>query len=240
MLVFKENRIYHILGDRPVNFNIAKRFSNCGAIDANTVCQTDTAVYFLGSDGVYEYSGGAPVNISKKLGTKKYLSGSAFSDGRKYYFSCNNEGKLYAYDRTSGLWHIEALFNLCNGVKIKSEVYLSSSDALYRMGDVYENEWSAILCDITEGHMEHKGLNDIFIRIKNNENSYVAVSVAVNGGEFSECGFTDSPGEFTFRVPVRFKKGDKYNIKISGKGSSVIKGIERSFYIGGGAFTRKG
>ena len=240
VIAFKENRIYHILGDRPVNFNIAKRFANCGSIDKRTVCTTDTAVYFMGSDGIYEYSGGAPINISKKLGIKKYLSGSAFSDGRKYYISCNNEGKLYAYDRDMGLWHVEALFELCNGVKIKNENFLASSDALFKMSNVYENEWSFVLCDITENSMEHKGLNDIFIHIENGENSYAKVEVSVNDGEFSECGFTDFSGEFTFRVPVRFKKGDKYNIKISGKGTSVIKGIERSFYIGGGAFTRKG
>lgn len=240
VLAFKENRIYHILGDRPVNFNIAKRFFNCGAIDAKTICLTDTAVYFMGSDGIYEYSGGNPVNISKTLGIKKYLSGSAFSDGKKYYFSCNGDGKIYAYDRSARLWHVEALFDLCNGVKIKSEIYLASKDSVFKLSDIYENEWSAILCDITEKSMEHKGINDIFIRIKNSDNSYARVSVSLNDGEFSECGFTDTPGEFTFRVPVRFKKGDKYNIKISGKGNSVIKGIERSFYVGGGAFTRKG
>ncbi len=240
ILAFKENRIYHILGDRPVNFNIAKRFSNCGSIDPKTVVTTDSAVYFLGSDGVYEYSGGTPVNISRSLGVRKYFSGNAFSDGRKYYISFDGENKLYAYDREKGLWHIEALFNLKSGIKIKSEVYLASSDFLYKMSGVYENKWSATLCDITENSMEHKGINDIFIRIKNGDNSYARLEVSVNGESFSECGFTDSIGDFTFRVPVRFKKGDKYSIKISGEGNSVITDIERSFYIGGRAFSRKG
>lgn len=240
IIAFKENRMYHLLGDRPTNFNISKRFSNCGCVDSFSVCQTDTAVYFLGSDGIYEYSGGTPLNIGRNLGIKRYTSGSAFSDGRKYYLSPNGKNELYAYDRATGLWHMEALFNIINGVRIKNNIYLATLNSLLKMSDVYENEWSATLCDITENDIRHKGINDIFIRIENGENSYAEVGISINGGEFKPCGHTDSAGEFTFRVPVRFKKGDKYNIKISGKGASVISGIERSFYIGGGAFTRKG
>lgn len=240
VVAFKESRIYHIFGDRPKNFNIAKTFSNCGSIDENSIAVTDTSMYFVASDGVYEYSGGNPIKISRNLGAVRYKSANAFSDGRKYYFSPNNENKLYAYDRESGLWHIEGLFKIMGGIKIDGFVYFITPDKVLKMTDIYENEWSATLSALTENDMRQKGISNIFLRVENGENSTVSVAVSHNGGEFKECGFTNEVGEYTFRIPVRFKKDDKYNIKISGKGSSVIKAIERSFYIGGGAFTRKG
>ncbi len=240
VVVFKENNIYHFYGDRATNFNIAKKFSNCGCVDEKSVCETDTAVYFLSNDGVYEYSDGNPENISRKLNLKNCVSGNAFSDGKKYYISLNGEKRMYVYDRTYGLWHIEGDFLMDSGAEFKNSIYFVSTNEVLKMSDTAGNEWYAILCDITEKTMEQKGINDIFIRAENSENSYIEVYVRTNDGDFKLCGNATEPGEYTFRIPVRFKKGDKYSIKISGKGNAVIKDLERSFYVGGGAFTRKG
>ena len=240
VVAFKKSNIYHIYGDRPTNFSIAKRFSNCGCIDARTICETDTSVFFAGIDDIYEYSGGTPVGIGEKLNISEFFCGAAFADGKKYYISCNGENKLFVYDRTCGLWHIEGEFEILSGVRFKDKLYFATVNSVLEVTKNHDNEWSATLCDITEQNMSHKGINDIFIRVINGENSEVFVWVSQNGGEFKLCGKRNEPGEYTFRVPVRFRKGDKYSIKFSGKGRCIIKDMKRSIYIGGGAFTRKG
>ena len=240
VVAFKKSNIYHIYGDRPTNFSIAKRFSNCGCIDARTVCETDTSVFFAGNDDIYEYSGGTPVGIGKKLNISEFFKGAAFADGKKYYISCNGENKLFVYDRTCGLWHIEGDFEISGGVRFRDKLYFSTADSVLEVTKNHDNEWSATLCDITEQNMSQKGINDIFIRVINGENSEIFVWVSQNSGEFKLCGKRNEPGEYTFRVPVRFRKGDKYSIKFSGKGRCIIKDIKRNVYIGGGAFTRKG
>lgn len=240
VVAFKESNIYHIYGDRPTNFSVAKRFSNCGCIDAKTVCETDTSVFFAGADDIYEYSGGAPIGIGKNLNIKNFSHGAAYANGKKYYLSLNGENKLFVYDRNYKLWHIEGDFDILGGVTFKNKLYFATASSILSVSDEYSDDWSATLCDITEQSMEHKGINDIFIRVQNGENSEISVWVSQNGGEFKLCGKSEKSGEYTFRVPVRFISGDKYSIKFSGKGSCIIKDIRRSFYIGGGAFTRKG
>lgn len=240
IIAFKKDSIYHIYGDRASNFNIPKVIYNCGCIDKKTICQTDTAIYFMAHDGVYEYSGGTPRNISKNLGISKYISGGAFSDGKKYYFSPNGENVVYAYDRQRGLWHVEAEFNLICGFKFNNEVYFVSKNKVYKNSESFDVSWEATFCDITENVFEHKGINNLYLRIKNGEGSYAEVLTASGDDEFSLSGRTDEPGEYTFRIPVRFKKGDRYRIKIRGFGSTQIIAMERVLYAGGRAITRKG
>lgn len=240
VVAFKANNIYHIYGDRATNFNIAKKLSNCGCVDEKSVCESDTAVYFLGNDGVYEYSGGTPENISRKLDFKSCTEGNAFTDGKKYYISPNGEERIYVYDREYGLWYAEGDFLMKSGMAFKNKCYFVSKNEVFTEGDAFSDEWFGILCDITENSIGQKGINDIFIRAEIGEGAYAEVFVRSDDEAFKPCGRAEQEGEYTFRVPVRFKKGDKYSIKISGKGNVVIKDIERSFYVGGGAFTRKG
>lgn len=240
VVAFKERKIYHIFGDRATNFNIAKQFSHIGCIDKNSITKNDSSVFFASNDGIYEYFGGDPVNISRNIGIDRYFNVSAFSNGRKLYMSINNEPKIYVYTMGMGLWHIEAEEMMRWGFVFKNELYFLTSNGLLKQSENFHNNWSVTLCDITENDIRQKGINDIFIRTKNFENSSIYVFVATNDDDFRLCGMTDSPGNYTFRVPVRFIKGDKYKIKISGEGSSYIKDIQRSFYIGGAAYTRKG
>ena len=240
VLAFKENSIYHIFGDRASNFNIPKVINNCGCIDSRSICETDTAIYFLASDGVYEYSGGAPKNISKNLGISEYFSAGAFSDGKKYYFSPNDEEHVFAYDREKRLWHTEAMFNLVCGIKFNNKIYFYAKDKMYKNSDSFDVPWEVVFCDITEESFEHKGINNIYLRIKNSENSYAEVFVSSGDASPVFCGRTDEAGEYTFRIPVRFKKGDRYKIKISGEGKCLITALERVVYKGGRAETRKG
>lgn len=93
---------------------------------------------------------------------------------------------------------------------------------------------------ITEQSVNQKGVNDIFIRIVNGADAEASVWLSQDGGEFKLYGGWAEAGEHTFRVPVRFVKGNRYGIKISGKGECVIKDMQRSVYEGGGAFSRKG
>ena len=139
-----------------------------------------------------------------------------------------------------GLWHIEGACEIKSGFRYGESLYFVTSDRLLKQGKNYSADWSVTLCDITEDDVLQKGISDILIRVENFENSAMYIFVSTNDNEFRLCGMADSPGNYTFRIPVRFIKGDKYSIKISGKGLSYIKDIQRSFYMGGGAYTRKG
>lgn len=240
VVAFKERKIYHIFGDRATNFNIGKEFSNCGCIDKNSIAETDSSIFFAAYDGIYEYYGAKPENISRKLGILNYRSVSAFSDGKKLYVSINHEPKIYTYTCDMGLWHIEGAYEIKSGFRYGESLYFVTSDRLLKQGKNYSADWSVTLCDITEDDVLQKGISDIFIRVENFENSAMYIFVSTNDNEFRLCGMADSPGNYTFRIPVRFIKGDKYSIKISGKGLSYIKDIQRSFYMGGGAYSRKG
>lgn len=240
IVAFKENTIYHIYGDRPSNFGIAKKISGCGCIDARSVCRAGTSVIFAGGEDIYEYSGGVPSGIGKKLNIGAFKTAAAFADNKKYYISVNSEEKLFVYNRENGLWHIEGDFDILGGIKQKNTIYFVTSDSMLEEKESTAGEWSAVLCDITEQSVNQKGVNDIFIRIVNGADAEASVWLSQDGGEFKLYGVWKDAGEHTFRVPVRFVKGNRYGIKISGKGECVIKDMQRSVYEGGGAFSRKG
>lgn len=240
IVAFKENTFYHIYGDRPANFGIAKKGSDCGCVDPRSVCRTGTSVIFAGREDIYEYSGGVPNGIGKKLNIGDFKTAAAFADNKKYYVSVNSEKKLFVYDIENELWHIEGDFDILGGIKHKNTIYFVTSDSVLETKSSVAEEWSATLCDITERNINQKGVNDIFIRVRNGEGSEVSVWLSQNGGEFKLYGRIKKSGEHTFRVPVRFVKGNRYGIKISGKGSSVIKDMQRSVYEGGADLSQKG
>ncbi len=235
ILAFKSNTIYQIYGNTGLNFSLAKQITNCGCI--TTICETGNSVYFLNYDGLYEYSGGLPYNISEKLNLK-CESGFGFTDGKKIYLSVNDTDILYAFDITRRIWHVEDSVRIRHGFKLGNIIIYGTNSKMFKSTEEYSNSWEAQTADIYEDITQHKGINNIFLKLYNNENSWVEIFVSTNDEDFVSCSKITKPGDFTIRLPVRFKKADKYKIKLHGEGNTVVKGIERIVYVGGGAVTR--
>lgn len=64
LLIFKHNSMHFLSGDGPTTFSLSKIVSGVGCVSGHTIAASPRGVYFLGHDGVYLWSGGAPQYLS--------------------------------------------------------------------------------------------------------------------------------------------------------------------------------
>ncbi|MBQ3471653.1 MAG: hypothetical protein IJH17_04725 [Clostridia bacterium] len=238
LVAFKRDYIHHIYGDKPSNYSIPKQLSDCGCIDIKSAVQIGVGLYFLGYNGFYVYQGGQPELISQKL-DKTYEHATAATDGQKYIVSC--EDGLLVYDTRYGTWHIEEdIQNVKGYFRRENKVYIATDTKLYQYGGNDAGYWSAETIIFTENTFENKGLIEIWIRAILDEDSYIDVKTAEDGGDYVGSFRISTPGLNRHKIPVRHIDGDYYAMKFIGHGNAVITDIEKKYVVAGREFRQNG
>lgn len=89
VLAWKERTLHKILGSYPAEYQMANyQYSGVRAGSHKSLVNMNEVLYYLGTDGVYVYTGGSPGRISDALGPGALYQGCAGTDGRHYYLSC--------------------------------------------------------------------------------------------------------------------------------------------------------
>ena len=242
LVAFKRDYIHHVYGDKPANFTIPKQLQDCGCIDIKSAVEVNSVLYFLGYNGFYAYTGGQPTIISEPL-DMTYVSAAAMTDGIRYIASAkrrdNEEYELLAYDPRYGLWHKEDDFKAVGSFRWHNDLYMADENQVLRCGGTGGGKvkWSAESVMLHESIFDDKGVNEIWIRARIDEDAdidaHITVSTSVNGGEWTEHSTLKPQGLKVYRVPVRFKKDEYFQYKLEGKGQAVIHDIEYIAYTGG-------
>lgn len=242
LVAFKRDYIHHVYGDKPSNFTIPKQLERCGCIDIRSVAQVGEAMYFLGYDGIYAYAGGQPKLISKKL-NRKYKRASAMTDGQKYIISCKGytteEDELLVLDTEYGLWYREDYIDAVGSFRWHDKLYIATTENVYEYGADLPQTWQAQSVIIHDDTFDNKGMTELWIRAKLNENSEIEILTSEDGGDFLTRTVLKPQGLKVYRVPIRFINGEFYQYRLKGSGNAVIYSIERVISSGGRQY-RKG
>lgn len=95
-------------------------------------------LFYLGTDGVYAYSGSVPQNISYRLGDVRYHAGVAGVLDEKYYLSVldgENVPQLFVFDTLRSLWHREDETRFACTATFDRALYFVGGDGVaYRIG----------------------------------------------------------------------------------------------------------
>lgn len=220
--------------------SITRAMYNVGCIDAKSAVVIGSTLYYLGYNGFYSYSGGAPEIISAKLNTR-YVSATAITDGVKYYASAvdtNGDCEFVVYDTQYGVWHKEDNLQVTGGYIWYDKPIVATDTRVYRLnaGGDYDSgfEWMAESIVMFEGTMDNKAVNDIWLRARIPEGETVTLSTRVNGGEWKEHTALKGTGNIKiYRVPVRAINAEYYEFKLQGTGDAVIYDMERKLNIEG-------
>ena len=235
VVAFKRDYIHHVYGDKPINFNIPKQLADCGCIDIRSAVEVGTVLYYLGYNGFYAYAGGQPIIISDKL-ARSYKSACAWTDGIKYYVSATDTDgstELLVYDTRYNIWLSQGDIPAVGYFRWHNETYVASGDGVYNISRGDYGEWSVTTARLDEGVIDKKSAFDIFVYAELDAGSEMTVSVQTEEGFWRECRRVQYSGLKAVRIPVRFVQGDYYKIKISGRGKTVIHGLERVAATGG-------
>lgn len=235
LYAFKANKMYKIMGSNSLDYSILQ-IADVGCVNHEATCICDSVLYFLARDGVYAFYGSQPACVSEDLGGE-YKWGHFASRGQKLYASLEHmDGKkeFLVYDTARRMWHKEDDF------VVRS--FVDYTDGLYALGDdkeCYKLEGGEPETDLpfsltTKKYFytfEEKAISSVNLYLDMGEESRVTVAVSYDGGEFVDCGsFTNRRLKY---IPVRLRKCDEFQLRISGNGFIRLKQMEFVLHGGG-------
>ena len=235
LYAFKAGKMYKVLGTNSLDYSIIS-LCDIGCTNHEAISACDSVLYFLSRDGVYGFTGNIPVKISKAL-DREYRQGRLASRGQKLYASLetiDGEHEFLVYDTERHTWHKEDDFTVRS--------FVDYTDGLYALGEdgvCYKLESGHSGADVTFSAttkryfytFDQKTVQSVNLFLDMDEGSSVAVEISYDGGEFAACGtFTNRRLKY---IPIRVRKCDEFQFRISGRGFIRLKQMEFILHGGG-------
>lgn len=236
VLCFKENELLKVLGGYPAEYtmytyHIAGVEQGCH----KSVVNINERLFYKGRAGVYAYAGGTPTLLTEKFGNHAYRDAVAATDGIRYYISMREgeQWSLFTYDTLKGLWFREDDTHAADMCSVLGEVVILTDDGkLFRPdGDPAESvEWMVQFAPFYEVPKGRKSYPRIDLRME--MTGYVKVETRMDDSPVWTTNGVFTGGK-TVTAPIRPGRCDKFEIRISGKGTCTILSMVREFRAGG-------
>ena len=235
-LFFKENACYKLYGNRPSNFQLTESFgSGIAKSEKKSIAYVNGKILYNGNGGVFVFYGGIPQCVSQKIEGITLKNTIGGSDGKRYYLSTQTEdGRIeLVYDTELGLWSKSGAQDVI--------AYAYSGGAMYRLtsGGVEEiqneadegAEWEITLCPFDESYYKTKNYSRIHICAQLFNDSWICVEVKSDNGGWREISTQYGNEKRYINVPVIIRGCHNMQIRLSGKGKSIIESITREFCV---------
>ncbi len=235
-LFFKENACYRLFGTRPSNFQLSRAFEN-GILsgDEKSIVNIGGRLIYKGNGGIYSYYGGAPQRISDKLGEITLSGASAGTDGKCYFLTADTENgrEEFVWDSEKNLWSKSGIKNTASYLFTGSELYRLRENGIEKMDDECDENalWSITLRPFDEGYYKTKNYSRIHISAELFSGAYITTEIRKDGGVW-ECVNTSYGDEKRYiNIPCVVKGCHEVQLRLSGKGKSIINSIVREFSV---------
>lgn len=242
-LFFKENFMHKIYGNFPSNYRIET--IACRGVQKGShksLALVNELLFYKGRTEVLVYDGSLPIGVSSALGGVQYSDavGGAFKD--RYYISMNDgfEYTMFFYDTQKRLWFKEDNTQVKEFAQLDDDLYYITGNKLMAEFGTVGTKEGAVSFYATTGIIgytskDRKYVNRINIRAKMASASsmvvffrYDSTGEWVKAGEMSGDGVTK-----TVMMPIKPKRCDHFEIKLSGSGDVQIFSIAKILEIGG-------
>lgn len=237
VLAWKERTLHKILGNYPSDFQMAT-YQYAGVMDGSykSLVNINEILFYLGRDGVFAYSGGAPELISYKLGDWDYRDGVGGTDGLRYFLSAADKTgvwALFSYSTQSGLWFREDGLQAVDFCRVDEGTRFLSGNRLYTMnsGDETVN-WSAVFAPFYETIQGRKCVSRLFLRVEAPKGTYMTVFLRCDGKPWQKIGTITGGTADTRTMTVALNRCDKFEVKIEGHGACALLSMLREYRVG--------
>jgi len=229
----KENYIYELYGNKPSNFKL-QLIAKSGCNDYKSMTEIDGALLFMSKEGIKIYTGSIPKLISLNL-NETYVSGTAGSDGRKYYISLYNGSayNLYVYDTYNGLWHREDNLNIKDFAWLDGYLYALSENSVYRFNSGSEIvSFEAETERFTERHLGAKVTSKIKVMAELGANAMLRIYYKIDEGDYAIADTIITTGYYYYTTYVKPERANSFQIKFEGSGDVKIYELTREMTLG--------
>lgn len=233
---FKKDIMFKLYGDIASNFQFVK-VTDIGCIDNKSICEVNNVLFYLGRGGVYAYTGGLPTLVSKDL-NETYVSGSAGTDGRRYYLSLYNGTAyaLYVYDTQTNIWFMEDSTQVKEFTYLDGYLYaLAADNKIYKFNGGTETVTMTLITkEFTDDIINKKYTSSLNFRVDLESGSSFKVYKRLDNSSTWTLVKTYTTNDLnSFVVPVSIDRVDHFQIKMEMIGDGTLHMAERIVKAGG-------
>jgi hypothetical protein len=240
VLCWKEHMLHKVLGSFPAEYQVAShQYAGVRLGASKSIVNVNETLFYLGTDGVYAFTGGSPTLISRNFGQTTFSSGVAGTDGKRYFLSYQSPAgawSLVVYDPERGIWLQEDTQHVVDFCPLKDQLLFLAGNTVYTMGQGEETvEWMAQFTPFYETVAGRKRYSRLFLRVELPKGSWIQAEMRCDGARWETCGTLVGALADTQILPLLPNRCDKFEIRLKGKGSCAVQSLLREFRVGGGA-----
>lgn len=241
-LFFKENGMHKVFVSATGAHEIAD--TACRGVQpgcGGSLVVVDEGLYYLSTSGVCVYDGSLPVCISNNLGRARGYDAVAGTIDGKYYLSVRRDSgwEMLVYDTRQGIWVKEDDTQAVYMERLGDELYLlDPSGDLWGMTGRAEGEkektvpWSMTTGVIGYTDARQKYVSRFVLRMKLQDGASAQVLIRYNSGDWLPCGSINGNGLRSTVLPIRPRRCDHFQIKISGRGEMQLYSLGKVYERG--------
>ena len=239
VLCWKERALHKILGSFPAEYQMASyQYAGVRAGAYKSIVNLNEVLFYLGSDGIYAFSGGAPTLLSRNFGQTLFSAGVAGSDGRCYWLSYQSPDgawSLVVYDPATGLWLREDESHALDFCRLGDKLLFLAGDTVCTVDGEGEEpvEWQAQFTPFYETVSGRKRYSRLFLRLELPKGSWLRAEMRCDGGAWERCGEAAGAGNDVAVLPLLPNRCDKFELRLSGRGPCALLSLLREFRVGG-------
>ncbi|MDO4974147.1 MAG: hypothetical protein Q4E38_08060 [Eubacteriales bacterium] len=243
-LFFKEDRL-HTVTISPIGAHSVEEIVCRGVQKGSerSLCVVGESLYYKAPGEVCVWQGGFPQSVSAALGEERFFDAVGGAIDGIYYLSMRGETegwRLFSYDTRRGLWYREdALHALCFAAA-RGELYAvdAESGALLALkGTAGEPE--ADFAWMAETGLQHyetadrKYLSRYNLTLRLSPGAELSIALRYDSaGDWEESGTLRFSGTGTVTVPIRPRRCDHLQLRLSGRGEGQICALTRVLEVG--------
>lgn len=240
VLFWKERTLHKMLGDYPAEYALFDyAIDGLRAGCSRSMQIINDVLLYVGTHGVYTYAGGTPANIAENFGSHVLEGAVSGTDGEKYYLSALEDGApvLLVYDPRLGIWMQEDETRCVDFARVGQEVYLLTQEGEIWQADSRQGDpdvmWEAVYTPFYETVQGRKRYSRLLLRAEVPTGAWLAAETRTDGGPWREAGKLVGGLSDAAPLCLRPNRGDRFEIRLRGKGPCTILSLLREFTMGG-------
>lgn len=240
---FKENYIETVYGSFPAQFSInsvTARGVQHGS--EKSLAILNEVLYYMSPEGVCQYNGSLPTNISYNFGDLRYSEAVACAFNGKYYIKMldkNAAPVFMVYDSTRNLWHKEDDVDIRELCPIADDIYYVFENwelrSLFGTGgqDPDPIEWYAETGIYGLSQTDSKYISRLNVRMALDKGSTVILSIQYDSsGVWERLCTVVRQNINPFTLPIKPRRCDHFRLRLEGTGGAKIYSISKTIEQG--------
>lgn len=236
---WKERTMHKIMGSFPSEYQMATYSINGLQDGSNRSMQIiNETLYYKGVSGFYSYNGYIPQLISYNFGNVGFRYVVSGADTQRYYISAQTDDGawgVWCYDTIHQLWLQEIDRRALDFTNQNGKILMLEDDnVLYGLNTASEEKvnWMAEFTPFEDTSFAKRGYTRLELLLEMDKGSRIWIETREDNKPWKRVATLYAQRQLSENVPIRLGRCNRFRVRISGRGYSVIRGLSREFGSG--------